>query len=198
MHYKTKIIQASDTIFKLKGKKKKTKKANLVSTPLYQNSIISSIYKTEVFCILSLYIFKVWCVFYTDTSSQFGLGSLWGLNTHMTLMVRRTPAHPFPLAGTPVYRHTAWTTLPFHLLSVQWTVRAVLHLTRDKWQLTGCHTSWQWGKRTFLSFLELSRISHSLSFLLASYVVTCFSNGAPWGREPFLPCLPLWVTVYYV
>lgn len=38
----------------------------------------------------------------------------------------------------------------------QWTVRAVLRLTWDKWQLTGCHASQQWGKRTCLSFLELS------------------------------------------
>lgn len=62
----------------------------------------------------------------------------------------------------------------------QWTVRAVLRLTWDKWQLTGCHASQQWGKRTCLSFLELSG---SAILFLASCVRTRFSSGAPWGRN---------------
>lgn len=77
----------------------------------------------------------------------------------------------------------------------QWTVRAVLRLTWDKWQLTGCHASQQWGKRTCLSFLELS----GSAILCLSFLRRVCAPASPVVLHEggtLLPCLPL--CVYHV
>lgn len=171
MLYKTKTTQASDTIFKLKSKNKNRKsQLNILLTPLYQNIIVSPVYKTEVCCTLSLYTFTVWCVLYWHLISN--LVSTW------TSFIVRTK-YPHELTGKEGHRRS-----PSHCLAHvftdkrherlshsifcwrrQETVRAVLRLTRDKWQLKGAAMHHSSGKREPFFLLELSRMSHSLSYL---------------------------------
>lgn len=154
--------------FKLKSKNKNPKKPTEYFTySTIPNIIVSPVYKTEVCCTLSLYTFAVWCVLYWHLISN--LVSAW------TSFIVRTK-YPHELTGKEGHRaalptvwHMCYRQTPWRLSTPssagagrkQW---GGTRLTRDKWQLKGAAMHHSSGKENLFP-LELSRMSHSLSYL---------------------------------